>query len=236
MVISLPKIPYIHRIYLQMYGSGQPYVCHTTYLYATQHASMLCGITSMPHHLSVCHTTSLYATPPLCMPHHLSVCHTTSLYATPPICMPHHLSVCHTTYLYATPPLCMSHQLTSALSSPACHTTYLCATHHAVMLCDMLCGITSMPHHLSVCHTTSPLRCHHQHMPHHLTSALSSPVCHTTSPLLFRHLYATPPAHLHRQTSYAPPPSSTSRLPCTICVLLEACLAPLHKTTMRPPF
>jgi predicted naringenin-chalcone synthase len=25
MVISLPKIPYIHRMYLLMYGSGQPY-------------------------------------------------------------------------------------------------------------------------------------------------------------------------------------------------------------------
>jgi hypothetical protein len=29
MVISLPKIPYIHRIYLQMYGSGQPYFFST---------------------------------------------------------------------------------------------------------------------------------------------------------------------------------------------------------------
>jgi hypothetical protein len=28
MVISLPKIPYIHRIHLYMYGSGQPYL-HT---------------------------------------------------------------------------------------------------------------------------------------------------------------------------------------------------------------
>jgi hypothetical protein len=26
LVISLPKIPYIHRIYI--YGSGQPYVCY----------------------------------------------------------------------------------------------------------------------------------------------------------------------------------------------------------------
>ena len=27
MVISLPKIPYIHRKYLTMYGSGHPYLC-----------------------------------------------------------------------------------------------------------------------------------------------------------------------------------------------------------------